>query len=62
MLASALTAACEQAKIDAAEWNDGDVIPWDGWTDAIARILAKAGLATVSAKVNLRRVIHSLSV
>ena len=45
MLASALTAACEQAKIDAAEWNDGDVIPWDGWTDAIARILAKAGLA-----------------
>jgi hypothetical protein len=44
MVARALTEACILAEMDLAKWNQGRVDPWDGWTDAITRILAKAGM------------------
>src|SRR5262249_30273163 len=43
-MAAALTEACDLAKADLAEDDQPDLIPWDGWTDAIARILEKAQL------------------
>ena len=42
MMVSALTAACVLAKNDLAEWDQGGVDAWDGWTDAVQRILKEA--------------------
>jgi hypothetical protein len=41
MMVVALTEACSLAKVDLAEGSQGGVIPWDGWTDAITRNLAR---------------------
>ena len=44
MVVTALTEGCILARTDLAKWNQGELDPWDGWTDAITRILAKAGM------------------
>jgi hypothetical protein len=44
MVATALTEGCILARTDLRKWNQGKLDPWDGWTDAITRILAKAGM------------------